>query len=1306
MYILPQVQVFQMFRVLPTATVRNLSAFVFGPNYQLFRYGQAAEKALIGLGSYDSTNDTDYSYPSQPAGSTVDQGYVKLYMENVWAKYLQIAAGASTPLVAISDAELNKVRATPIIGAAANGNATANVLMGDTGGYFVNGVSLPEDYVFVPYGGWVSGAWAADGHQVDLTTASGETAKFAYRTSEGMTGVFEIPEDPLIANAKVNGPDGLMFELDPELVYGDNNVRSPLVVRIQNAGATAYFDLSIAWTELKTLVSWDLDSTKPLKVSVIAAGPNAVTWSSTNKTLTINIGTYTLATLKAALEANSDVATYFDISDITGVTTTAPTQAMVVNASAPTDLWGAGLTAMIPDCFRIRVTANPYTFATANGFNRSAQFKARDVQVGDRVSYSIVDDSLVTHTGESRVVALEADMTRAVVDAATLKATNQASQIGTAALSTGADIVEAGADNQREMLGTNTKVFALDAVNADYPGQLSVGILDDTFTVLITVPGLKGVAQATVSNASGTYYRENVRIEDLGSDDGQIYVGKNLYINFDKSAGDADAEFQLGDSYSFEVAAPFAGTPVSKVTSAGVYDGPQDTTYVAEVIRGGVFDRIVNAIPGLQIPSTAVLTPGVTWDDWTGGDVDDEYVIQCTVGGNIATATFQVRSQNADDADDVSFGAALTDVAIGTNGLFAQFDVDDTFTVGDYWIVKVNAARPQLKIYDTAGIDNGAYTIVNDATAIDLGGFGATLEFAANSNTEGGFVTGGGLLKGDVFMVAVEAAAEGPMKVLVLADDLPTSVTPGMTGSDYNFAPNRAAVGLYLFQNSTEVVSKKVQAPPDYNWAASATDVTVFAGIQVQDASWYDTLTDELIYMPVYKADLYAEYRALLPTYSDTIHEITDIGAVATTLGTITPDNPLSQGVYNALSNSGDRSVFYMAVGSDDLNGYLAVLDKASLTDLVYCFAPLSRDGQVQTAVEAHINDLSTETNKRWRIGFFGTEMQTKVAVYDLAKNPAAEEYFATITEDPANAGNYTIVRFFDADGDPSPYTHVLTDVKVGDKLRIKFATDAWGDVDYETYTVSALLTQTSLKLASGPASEVTPRTKAEVWHDYSIAEMAEGVAATSARFANRRIYHVFPSQLGAFGVIETAEFGAAAVAGLCSSVPPQQGLTNIELNGFDDLPMVYSTFNRGQLNAMAAAGTLIIMQDLAGGRIYIRHQVSTATADGDLNTTELSVTKNLDSVSYYFANRLAPYIGRYNVTPQLLDQIRANIQDGLNYLSSFTNVGILGPQLISGEGTAIERVEQHPTLRDHVIAVVNVQLPYPLNVLQLYVVV
>ena len=1306
MYILPQVQVFQEFRVAPTTTVKNLNAFVFGAHYQLFRYAQASEKALIGLGSYDPANDAVFAYPEQPAGSTVDTDYVKLYMDTVWAQYAVIASASANPMVQTDSLARNKLRAAPVIAAAKNYPGATGVNI-TSGGYFHGEVGLPEDYYFYPVGGWTGAAWGAGGYTSDISDAVMNDAKLAYITSEGLTGTVAITgsEQPLHAGNYVTGPDGLVLDLDAGSPTS-TVIRKPKTITIGSAGYAASFTITPNLAYIKDMIDWAVDLSKPLMINIDTGTGNSVSWSSANKTLTIVLdsGTpYTLNGLRAALVGDSDIATYFTV----GTVSSASAVVVAKDEAAVSVLTGADV-AMVPYGYRIRITPNPYVFATGNGTSNSAQFRSRGVQVGDKVRYTVTVGA-TPYTGETKVTGFEADKTLAVVATPTAKASNSATQVATT-ISAGAAIVAAGADNQRLFNGANTKVHALDSVLTAYTGDLTNGVLSDTFNVEITASGAAGTAQATVTNDSGTYYRTNVPIEIDGSYAGKIYLGRNMYIEFQKG-GSEDGVFQAGDTYTFssDVKSAFTAVGTSVLSSGGTYVGPSDTNYLLEVVRGGVFNRTVHATAGFNVPAVpATLVPTIDWTAWSGGDITDEYVLRCIAGGPIATAEFSVTSLAGDDATGIVFNALASDVAIGGRGLVAQFTSGGapTFTVGDSWVIKVNACRPRVKIYDTAGIDQGSYVTVNDATDIDLGSYGATMQFAANTNTEGGFAANGGLVKGDVFYVAAKASADGALRTIVLADDLPSQAVTGYNDDgSTNFAPSNFGVWLYLVQNSAEITSKKLQSSGDYNWVATAGDVTVNKAIYVTDASWVDTNGD-LVYIPVYKGDMYLEYRALLSEYTDTIHFISDISNVTTELGTISVDNPLAQGVFNALTNSGNRGVYFMAVPSDDLAGFSSVLDKASLTDSVYAFAPMTRDRTILAEVEAHINAMSSETVKRWRIGFFGTEMATETAVYNKAKNPAGQEFYATTEDNPAVAGTqYTLLKFTTAAGAPSPYTQVLTNVKVGDTVRISYSTDPWGDVAYETYKVASLKSNTSLVLSTGTTTAISTPTKVEVWHTYSVAELANAVAAVSSSFASRRIYHVFPGSLGAYGVVQTAEFGAAAVAGLCSSVVPQQGLTNIELLGFDDLPLVYSTFNRDQLNTMAGAGTLIIMQDVAGGSIYVRHQVSTATADGDLNTTELSLTKNLDSISYYFAARLAPYIGKYNVTPDLLVVLRTQITDGLLYLGSFTAVGLLGPQ-ITLDGTSISYLKQHPTLKDHVISSVDLNLPAPFNVMELHLVV
>lgn len=89
-YILPQVQVFQEFRQVPTATQLK-NAFVFGPHYQIIR-SQA-------IGAYNKDANVDYAYPSQAADSVVDVSFFELYMSNLWAQYALIPESVTSPLI-------------------------------------------------------------------------------------------------------------------------------------------------------------------------------------------------------------------------------------------------------------------------------------------------------------------------------------------------------------------------------------------------------------------------------------------------------------------------------------------------------------------------------------------------------------------------------------------------------------------------------------------------------------------------------------------------------------------------------------------------------------------------------------------------------------------------------------------------------------------------------------------------------------------------------------------------------------------------------------------------------------------------------------------------------------------------------------------------------------------------------------------------------------------------------------------------------------------------------------------------------
>ena len=89
--VLPQVQVFQEFTLLPTPVTLPLRAFVFGPHFNVRSYAKA--KSAIGLGAYDETQDTSYDWPGRQAGEIVDQAFTRVFLDAARIKFFAHTAG-------------------------------------------------------------------------------------------------------------------------------------------------------------------------------------------------------------------------------------------------------------------------------------------------------------------------------------------------------------------------------------------------------------------------------------------------------------------------------------------------------------------------------------------------------------------------------------------------------------------------------------------------------------------------------------------------------------------------------------------------------------------------------------------------------------------------------------------------------------------------------------------------------------------------------------------------------------------------------------------------------------------------------------------------------------------------------------------------------------------------------------------------------------------------------------------------------------------------------------------------------------
>lgn len=524
-----------------------------------------------------------------------------------------------------------------------------------------------------------------------------------------------------------------------------------------------------------------------------------------------------------------------------------------------------------------------------------------------------------------------------------------------------------------------------------------------------------------------------------------------------------------------------------------------------------------------------------------------------------------------------------------------------------------------------------------------------------------------------------------------------------------------------VFQG-VEFTAKNLKAGGGYQWEQPATkmagdDGSKFLGVKVNVL--YALISDYFEhpeYCDVLFADLYVTYRELNVAYSDTIHSLVGASQVANMLGKISPDNPLAMGVYMACLNSttddGDEAapVYFMAVSSDDAAGYDIVLNKASLTDKVYALAPTTRDETVLEKVRSHCLDMSAKTVKQWRIACASAEIPATVDRLNAAMDPQGDDFLAIPVSDQGVEVDpdykYTMFRIVKAVDNINGNTDTAfrSTIVPGDKVRFRFHRNAWGEEVCSEYTVRRVINNYTVEVedeidvegltaASGNTNYVP--IKVELYHTYTAAETADVVAAVSKAMASRRMLNVFPSVFKNDGVMMTGEFAACAIAGLISATEPQQPITNVTVRGIDDIPMVYQTFNRAQLNAMAAGGTFIIAQDMPNDLVYVRHQITTAYPDGNLNTAELSITKNVDSISYAFAEVFRPYYGKYNITPDLIATLENRTKDLVSQFARSTSV--YGPQLIAEE-TVLHYVRQNELMKDHVDIAVTLGVPYPCN--------
>jgi hypothetical protein len=392
--------------------------------------------------------------------------------------------------------------------------------------------------------------------------------------------------------------------------------------------------------------------------------------------------------------------------------------------------------------------------------------------------------------------------------------------------------------------------------------------------------------------------------------------------------------------------------------------------------------------------------------------------------------------------------------------------------------------------------------------------------------------------------------------------------------------------------------------------------------------------------------------------------------------------------VFKAVQNSNGVPVKFMATAGPDLADFSTVLEAIFEREDVYSLVPLTRTKAIQDAVASHCDSASSAQNGRWRICWLNKEATATQSF--LTADASGDTLFATIEDDPDTSGTqYTRLTCAAAD-------FIDNNVTAGNMtVRVNYVTNPQtGEVDYEEYVIDEVLTNEEIRLVIGPDQAVSVPSKIEIWKTNTKDEIATQVTTFSQSYSNRRVRAVWPDSISNGGVSMSGIYVAAALAGLRSGVNPHQGMTNVELAGFDSVTRTTEFLNPTQLNNMADNGVWIVTQS-ANGLVYTRHQLTTDTTD--VNSREDSITTNLDQISYRFLRffRDSRYIGRRNITPQLIVQLEADFKGLINSIVYESNTANLGPQILDASITELRR---HPTLLDRVIATIEIDLPEPFN--------
>lgn len=700
-----------------------------------------------------------------------------------------------------------------------------------------------------------------------------------------------------------------------------------------------------------------------------------------------------------------------------------------------------------------------------------------------------------------------------------------------------------------------------------------------------------------------------------------------------------------------------------------------------------------------------------SYNDLNGG-VTRIYTVVVISGGDDTSARLQVISSDGrDDVASISPAAFSSPTNIGTKGLTFTWSLDNgrpvdsgaptnLFVVGQKWqIIAVNAFTaptatsggsyageqddtiiitvtrgglytdpnpPQITVTTSKSLDSsGPTNITNPGTNYAVGTKGVLAQFNQT-----------GLCLGDIFHIPVTAIANTHMRILVLKDDLPTSLL-GVADGD---------LSIRVIDEMLTVRKEKRDDEPNYNWTLSDPQIVVNAGIT--GTSTDGTLVDEngaIRYVPVVAGEMHVSYREWDFAACEQLQFITDPEDAIEKLGSIDPDNPAGYMVAQMLTCSNGVPVGLMGVADPgNLDSWSDAIDALKSADKCYHICLGSGSPAVINLLRDHLIDQNSSTKEHFRCGITALELPSTLPIVTEDTTLDSSTCLGTIEDNPGVANTqYNYVS--SANGQ-----FVTNGVKAGDKLRTAYTVDAYGVTSYTEFTVSSVVNENTLIIAPSSSIPYLVAQKMEIHRTARAAELVTYITDTVAQLRSKYLVVCVPGV--AYDLNDVSQPGYALASNLAASlsaVAPHQPLNYCIIPGFSRVYGSGYYFQPNQMKQLEEAGVAVFDDD-RNGNVYIRRLVTT-----DLENPENSYVRNEHAIVFILRDKLSPYRGQSNRTNSVIGKMTLDLNTAVAQIQAESKVVSLGSMI---EGTPSVNVRNHAQLPDYVVVELQAERPYPLN--------